>query len=176
MPAGNQLPGARVSVKLRYFLLLIFFALALTPVLLFRAWPHSSVLDSELDEVHDRHLLLAQNIAAALERYHRDVSTTFSLLSANLDAWQHAPEMSGLLGNLGFRNVCIADPGTGQVIAALEAAQQPCPDIVPEQVLTRLAARAGRALSARRAGNLQIPFRFGDIKLFVCRKADAEPS
>jgi hypothetical protein len=35
-----------------------------------------------------------------------------------------------------------------------------------------LSDRAGRALSGSTLGRLEIPFRFGDIKYFVCRKVD----
>lgn len=60
-------------VKLRYFLIVIFFILALTPVLLFRAWPYSAVIEKEHQGAQERHLLLARNIAASLEHYRRDI-------------------------------------------------------------------------------------------------------
>ncbi|MCY4181108.1 MAG: hypothetical protein OXD48_12705, partial [Litoreibacter sp.] len=74
-------------MRLRHYLLLAFLFVALGPLLLFRAWPHSEVLQGELDEVHERHLLLAQNLAAALERYHRDLVTTFDLFATSQDRW-----------------------------------------------------------------------------------------
>lgn len=64
-------------MRLRYVLLLIFLTLALGPLLLFRAWPHSAVMQSELEEDHERRLHLARNLAPASERSHCDLVNTF---------------------------------------------------------------------------------------------------
>ena len=50
-------------MTLRSYITLTFCLLAMIPVLLFRAWPHSTVLQNELAEVEERHLLLARNLA-----------------------------------------------------------------------------------------------------------------
>ncbi|MBT8408861.1 MAG: hypothetical protein KJN93_04475 [Alphaproteobacteria bacterium] len=107
-------------------------------MLLFRAWPHSTVLENEIQEVHERHLLLARNLAAALERYHRDVSATFSFLIGDVRAWQDTPKISGILENLHFRHICIADRRTGQVIDSVALADMPCPETVPANLVERL--------------------------------------
>ncbi|WP_420333560.1 putative bifunctional diguanylate cyclase/phosphodiesterase [Roseibium sp.] len=129
-------------MKLRYFLLTLFLFLSMTPLLLFQAWPHSEVLEGELDEVHERHLLLAQNLAAALERYYRDLVTTFDLLLDTPEVWTETKSMVRVLDNLSFRHVCIADWNTGKVTLTLASASAPCPDTIPEEELDRLKALA----------------------------------
>lgn len=125
-------------MKLRHYLLLVFLVLALGPLLLFRAWPHSEVLQGELDEVHERHLLLARNLAAALERYHRDLVTTFELFARSDEAWVLTDSTRRVLDNLSFRHMCLAFADTGQVIDALAPLSAPCPEFVPVETLERL--------------------------------------
>ncbi|WP_299472753.1 EAL domain-containing protein [uncultured Roseibium sp.] len=125
-------------MKLRYFLLTLFLFLSVTPLLLFQAWPHSEVLEGELDEVHERHLLLARNLAAALERYYRDLVTTFDLLLDTPETWSDAKTMLRVLDNLSFRHVCIADWETGRVTLTLASASAPCPKVIPQAEFERL--------------------------------------
>ncbi|MCV3272116.1 EAL domain-containing protein [Roseobacter sp. WL0113] len=122
--------------------MLIFLLVALGPLLLFRAWPHSEVLQGELDEVHERHLLLARNLAAALERYHRDLVTTFDLFAASQNDWMYTESTKRVLENLSFRHLCLADPSTGQVVDALAPITAPCPEVVPAELLSRLTSIA----------------------------------
>ena len=125
-------------MKLRYFLLALFLFLSVTPLLLFQAWPHSEVLEDELNEVHERHLLLARNLAAALERYHQDLVTTFDLLLDSPETWSETKSITRVLDNLSFRHVCIADWETGQVTQTLASASAPCPEQIAAAELERL--------------------------------------
>jgi predicted signal transduction protein with EAL and GGDEF domain len=134
-----QLVGL-VFVRLRYLLLLLFLLLSLGPLLLFRAWPYSAVLQGELDEVHERHLLLANNLAAALERYHQDLVTTFELLLDTPETWTRAGPINRVLTNLNFQHVCIVDWGTGRVLTTLATESVPCPDTVPAATMASLTA------------------------------------
>ncbi|MEO1024239.1 MAG: EAL domain-containing protein [Pseudomonadota bacterium] len=108
------------------------------PLLLFQAWPHSTVLRGELDEVHERHLLLARSLAAALERYHRDLVTTFELLSTGESDWSNSDANHAVLENLDFIHMCLADWNTAKVVAAIAPVAAPCPSMVPEETLERL--------------------------------------
>lgn len=125
-------------MKLRYFLLALFLFLSVTPLLLFQAWPHSEVLEDELNEVHERHLLLARNLAAALERYHQDLVTTFDLLLDSPETWSETKSITRVLDNLSFRHVCIADWETGQVTQTLASASAPCPEQIAAAEFERL--------------------------------------
>ena len=108
------------------------------PLLLFQAWPHSTVLRGELDEVHERHLLLAHNLAAALERYHRDLVTTFELLSTAESDWTNTKATHAVLENLDFIHICLADWATGRVTAAIAPIAAPCPATIATQTLDNL--------------------------------------
>ena len=125
-------------MRLRYFLIVVFFTVALAPIALLASWPRNTVLDSEYAEVHERHLLIAQNLAAALTRYHRDLSTTFELIISDTDSWKRSETAGDILSNLSFRHICVADPATGTVLAQIEHSVTPCPEAIPAPVLQDL--------------------------------------
>ncbi len=129
-------------MKLRFLLISIFFALVLVPLILFRAWPHSAVLESELNEVHERHLLIARNLAAALERYHRDLTSTFELLLSDIHNLQDKDGVTEILDNLSFRHVCVANVQTGEVVNQIAPKGTPCPKVIPTARLNHFKALA----------------------------------
>ena len=120
-------------MKLRTVLFLLFCVLTLVPVVLFWVWPHSKALENEFDEVRGRHLLLARNLGAALQRYHRDASAAFDLLAVNLEQGHHIDQATDILVNLGFRHICMADANTGRVVAQVSPLLKKCPDFVPKE-------------------------------------------
>ena len=120
-------------MKLRTVLFLLFCVLTLVPVALFWVWPHSRALENEFAEVRGRHLLLARNLGAALERYHRDASAAFNLLAANVDHDHEILQSNDILLNLGFRHICMAEAGTGRIVAEISPALKKCPDFVPKE-------------------------------------------
>ena len=115
----------------RSYLVAMLVALVALPLVLFWAWPQSKALQNEYDEVHDRHLLIARNVSAALERYHKDVTATFNFVSDALMKGAKADTTSGLLKNLRFENVCLIDLKTNRVVEAV-AANSPCPNAFME--------------------------------------------
>lgn len=118
-------------MKLRYFLTLVFFVLAITPVLLFWAWPHSAVLDDKVETVQERHLRLANNIATALDRYQNDVGKSVLLLASHADALHMKPEAARLMAHLNIRSVCVVARNMGSAAEMLGNSVHPCPQIVP---------------------------------------------
>lgn len=134
-------------MRLRYALIALFLILTAVPLTVFWAWPHSQVLQSELDDVRDRHLLLARNLGAALERYHQDVITAFNLIANNVIKQREIEQPQDLLLNLSFRHICIADEATGRVTSEISPIALPCPAIVPEKRMYLFArlAREDRA-------------------------------
>ncbi|WP_424934157.1 putative bifunctional diguanylate cyclase/phosphodiesterase [Amaricoccus macauensis] len=125
-------------MKLRYYLLSLFLFLSLAPLVLFRAWPHSEVLESEFAEVHERHLLLANNLAAALERYYRDLVTTFDLLVTTPENWSDGSAMKPVLANLSVKHICLANWETGVLSSEISLEGKPCPTTLPADKLARL--------------------------------------
>ena len=120
-------------MKLRSVLFFLFLVLTLVPIALFWVWPHSRTLQNEFDEVRGRHLLLARNLGAALQRYHRDVSAAFNLLAVNLEHGHHIDQAGDILLNLEFRHICLADAKTGKVVSQAGPLLNNCPDFVPKE-------------------------------------------
>lgn len=120
---------------------MMFVTLALIPVAFFRAWPESAVFKNELENVHEKHLLLARNLAAALERYHRDVSNTFNLVTATPTLWSASGQIADILSNLGFIHICIADAATGKLLNEIAIPNLPCPNVVSPELLAEFSAQ-----------------------------------
>lgn len=120
-------------MRLRHALIYLFLALTAVPLTVFWIWPHSQVLQSEIDDARDGHLLLARNLGAALQRYHQDVLTAFNLIAKNLIKQRRIAEPQDLLHNLSFRHICIAEEATGKVIEEVGPFALPCPEKVPEK-------------------------------------------
>jgi diguanylate cyclase (GGDEF)-like protein len=144
-------------VNLRYYLILIFFLLALTPLLLFRAWPHSELLEQEFAEVEERHLLLARTLAASLEHYHEDLDGVFTMFATRRAAWDELDAVSDILRPLGILHVCGVSLDTGVVTQRFEPSATPCPDRFPDAALSELLDRLrllpdGTAFGPARAG------------------------
>ncbi len=131
-------------VTLRFYIMLTFCLLAMTPVLLFRAWPHSAVLENELAEVEERHLLLARNLVSSLERYQADVDAAFQMLLRQRDTWDSEAQFTEFAARQNIRYVCIAEAGTGRVLQALALSEVSCPEIIPYPKLAKLLAKANR--------------------------------
>ena len=133
------------------------------PLAVFWFWPHNSVLSSEFDEVHERHLLIADNLGAALALYHRDVTKLFETF-APLIARGEGDDADPLFRNLHFRHICVADPITGEVLREALAEANPCPARIPADRLAmfrELAAGGGVAISGVMAPD------GGDPRIFI---------
>lgn len=129
-------------MRLRFALIVLFLILTAVPLTVFWAWPHSQVLRNEVDDVRDRHLLLARNLSAALARYHQDVLTAFNLVASHAVKGHELEQPHDLLLNLGFKHVCIAEEASGSVISAVGSGAIPCPDVIPDQRMYRFASMA----------------------------------
>ncbi len=138
------------------------------PLTVFWFWPHNSVLSGEFEEVQERHLLIADNLGAALELYHRDVTTLFATF-APLIARGEGGDAAPLFRSLHFRHICVADPATGEVLGAALAEAAPCPARIPTDrlaMLRELAAGGGIAISGVMATD------DGDPRLFIVTETD----
>ena len=123
-------------MRLRYILFAALSMVTIIPVIFFGVWPHSQALQNEFENVTDRHLLLAQNLGAALERYDRDVTSSFRVLAVNLVHGKTIDGAGELLSNLTFRHLCIAQPEDGRIVRSLGDERYPCPAVVPAERLT----------------------------------------
>lgn len=74
--------GTVMKLNLRVFLTLAFTVIATVPVFYLALWVERTAYEKEIDAVREKHLLLAKNITAALERYVTDVESTLTYLLA----------------------------------------------------------------------------------------------
>ncbi len=124
-------------LSLRSSLILIFVLLVAAPLGVFWAWPHSKALQNELDEVRDRHLLLARNLGTALQRYYRDSTAAFDFVADALLANQPLPDPQAMLTNLRFRSICIVDSQTRRISRGYRGLGD-CPESLPVNTLALL--------------------------------------
>ncbi len=125
-------------LRIRDAFLIAFCVLAVTPLMLFWAWPHSIAMQAELDEVHERHYLMARNLATTLQRYHRDVLSTFGHVAADITHSDNVGGLKPILANLNIRRLCVVDPWTGATLKSVEGAGGGCPESLPKPLLTTL--------------------------------------
>lgn len=119
-------------VSLRVLIFAVVATVSVIPIILFGVWPQSQALDNAVEEVSERHLLLARNLGAALDRYHRDILSTFSFLAGNAIAGAKLHNGEQLLDGLNFQHLCVIDSHSGKVLNSLSPDGYHCPDAVPE--------------------------------------------
>ena len=117
-------------LSLRSSLIVIFVLLGVAPLGVFWAWPHSNALQQEFDDVKDRHLVIAKNLARGLQRFHRDVASTFDYAADSMLAGSQLPDTRSVLANLRFRSICKVEVATGRLLLGARGLGQ-CPETVP---------------------------------------------
>jgi signal transduction histidine kinase len=142
-------------MKLRYLLLLIFSLVTTVPLVLFWLWPHSQSMTNELEDVRERHLLIAETLGVALQNYHQEVTATFRLIHDNLIEQGQVEGAEDLLQGLNFRNVCVFDVAGRGLKLRLDSFDNRCPENLNEAdfaLFSDLAAQPGGAVSPVMAG------------------------
>lgn len=141
-------------MKLRYAVLLLVVPLAILPLMLSWLSPHSPLLQSRLENNGERYMLLALNLGAALERYHRDVTSVVGYVTSELRSGKGF-EATVLLENLNVQHVCVFDSQTGQLLAQAAPAATLCPEQPPIErweLFKSLATDVGHAWSTVQPG------------------------
>ncbi|MFK7876366.1 MAG: ATP-binding protein [Paracoccaceae bacterium] len=111
----------------------------MVPLLVFWLWPYSGIVDNKYTEVRERHLLIANNLGAALETYHRDIVTTLDSFAAEIVAGA-GEEARPLFDNLYFRHICVVDRASGRVTRSFLSETHPCPAQIDPARLARFQA------------------------------------
>lgn len=140
--------------------LAIFLALVGVPLGLFWTWPHASAVHHDLEEARDRHLVIAGNLGAALERYHEDLVSTFDYFASALFADRDLDPAREMLASNRFIAVCIVDEETGLVLGGFAGLQPGCPFAVGADRMSRLRAHAADSITrvmGLEAGDLGSP-------------------
>jgi len=96
-------------MRLRYWLTGAFALVAIIPITLLGFWIEETALQKEFDAVEEKHLLLAENITAALERYSADTRAALEMFALVPQASGATDELAVFADALGFRHFCIVD-------------------------------------------------------------------
>jgi len=110
--------------RIRTTLLVIFLAIGIVPLGGFTWLTYERTLSSEFDEVEDRHLLLAQSIAAALTRYEKDVRAAMRSISEDLMHSHVISANHNLLNTFNIQNVAIANAATGKILLSTNGGEE----------------------------------------------------
>jgi len=129
---------------LRLLLVGVLILAAVVPLVLFWIWSEETEFERQLADVKDRHLLLANNVSAALQRYHRDLSTDFTLLvQSSLDSVP-IKGAANIMDNLAISYICVVDLTGATPPLNLYAETHPCLEIEEGLDLDAITPRADR--------------------------------
>lgn len=115
-------------MNIRTGLLLALLFVGLMPVTGFTWFTYKQSLSQEFADVHDRHLLLAKNLSAALSRYEKDVRATVNSVAMSLESTGTAGSAHSLLKTLNIRSVSLLDESTGTTKAHISFAAAKAPE------------------------------------------------
>jgi PAS domain S-box-containing protein len=109
-------PTIRLNFRLRNILALAFILIATIPVLLLGAWVENTAMEREVASVSEKHLLLAQNLTSALDRYAEDSKSVFDFFTATALPGSPSRAEIALAREIGFQHFCLVEQ-TGEIIA-----------------------------------------------------------
>ena len=112
---------------------IVFCISAIAPLAIFWLWPHSQAFDNEINDVRERHLIIAKNLSTALDRYYADVTSTFDFLVNDIETNTDANHYSKLFENLNINHICVANYNNGRVIRSVQTNGPKCPTQIPEE-------------------------------------------
>jgi diguanylate cyclase (GGDEF)-like protein/PAS domain S-box-containing protein len=79
------------------------------PVIFLGMWMQQNSLQKEIDTVEEKHLIIAQNLSSALERYAIDTIAIFDFLSSNYSPPNRAAHTKALLKTVHISQVCVVE-------------------------------------------------------------------
>ena len=125
---------SRLRIPLRLMLMAGFILTCGVPMLGFWYWSSTAALEKEFEEVEERHLLIAQNLGAALERYYDDLTVVFDAFAISLTQADRSGYARPVFEKLRFRHVCVFDEVSGTLKFAYLDDVDPCPArLMPER-------------------------------------------
>jgi predicted signal transduction protein with EAL and GGDEF domain len=157
-------------MRLRHILFALLVLAAQIPVAGLAFWTRDHIVGSQIDDVSDRHLLIARNLSATLARYHSDLIAGFDLASANQVAFPLNTQSQTLLDRLGIRTLCSFSLGkTPNLIKAEGSESLKCGEILQKGTFNFVLANA---LSKKTIISPLHKMANGDVRLFAANKRD----
>jgi signal transduction histidine kinase len=99
----------RPVLRLRLIQFAALILISAVPVLILDGWVQRSALEKEIASVAEKHLIIAQNMSAALSRYATDVKEGFRAAVSQSGAGGSTVHLNSMLRTLGFDHACIID-------------------------------------------------------------------
>lgn len=122
-------------MKLRHLIVLTVCVIVITPMTLFWAWPYSKALESEVEEVSQKHLVIAKNLSATFERYYQDITSLFSIVDLQSKAQINSPEFKALLASYKFTEITQIEE-SGKVKNCLFTTRLSCPQKIDQAIVS----------------------------------------
>lgn len=123
-------------MRLRTIMTIIFCLSAIAPLAIFWLWPQSRVLDVEIKEAKERHMVVAKNLELSLEHYYLDVVRTFEYVINDFAQVKKSESRQQLLEHQHINHICMVDGVTGAVSKSLSINNKGCPKSIDGQTLT----------------------------------------
>lgn len=136
-------------MSLRTKLTIAFLLVATVPVVMLATWVERSAVQKEFDTVTEKHLIIARNLSAAMERYANDIAAA---VSAAASSKGDARDWRELLGNLDIHSAIVVDGEKQEV--AWSGARFPVTVPLPDTALAELSAPNVRSIGPVRFSNL----------------------
>ncbi|MEM7189502.1 MAG: ATP-binding protein [Pseudomonadota bacterium] len=125
-------------VGVRPALMVAFLVTCGVPLTGFWYWSYSAMLQSEIDEVEERHLLLARNLGSALDRYHDDLASAFEVFTRGMTTGRDVGFIKELFVKLKFNQVCVYAAKSGRLDEEFLSGSRPCAETLPPEKLSSL--------------------------------------
>ncbi|MBO6727326.1 MAG: EAL domain-containing protein [Rhizobiaceae bacterium] len=118
-------------MRIRSILMISFLFATLVPSVLYGLWSYNQGLRREFSEVRERHLLIAENLGYALERYYLDVSAAFDSISAAMVAGRDVPRLPELMDRLHIDCIVVVSKVNRAILASEKRTQAASPHFFP---------------------------------------------
>jgi len=125
-------------MRLRSILFTAMLCVSTVPVVILAAWQQNDALEDEINSVTEKHLLVAGNLTAALDRYVSDAMVVFKTAANHLELDGADYDFREMLVSLGFRHICKVD-ANGIIQQAHCVIDCPTPGPFPKDVYNALA-------------------------------------
>lgn len=104
------------DLSLRKILSASFILISAIPVVFLAYWVQDTALEKEYEAVEEKHLIIAHNLTAAVERYIKDVKGAFRVVASDLDGDSHTTEVYQLLRQLHFDHIWYLHDGESYMV------------------------------------------------------------
>lgn len=106
---GSCLSGKPCNFRMQSILFVSLILISAVPVLLLATWVQTSAMEKEIDAVTEKHLLIAQNLSSAFERYVDDIKLAFLSAATQVIVQDHRIDVDRHLASFDFNYVTVID-------------------------------------------------------------------